>query len=98
MLEENGRKWFAILYTNVNFTVTRLLSCNAENAVDKIPPLDFTEANDIVCRALARRGLSDALPIDVALRYGDGDGRCVRGGCVGRSGVHNTTQHGRSSN
>ena len=60
----------------------RILSCNAENAADNLPPLDFTEANDLVKTALARRGLSDALPTDAAVFFGDGHGG--RGG--GRGG------------
>ena len=51
----------------------RILSCNAENAADNLPPLDFTEANDLVKTALARRGISDALPTD-APSFGDGHG------------------------
>ena len=59
--------------------------------MDKIPPLlDFTEANDLVCTTLARRGCSDALPSHFALQYGDGEGReegrSVRGGRGGRGG------------
>ena len=29
-------------------SIFRILSCNAENASDSLPPLDFTEAKDIV--------------------------------------------------
>ena len=45
---------------------SRILSCNAENAADNLPPLDFAEANELVKTALARRGFTDALPTDVA--------------------------------
>ena len=41
-------------------------SCNAENAVDNLPPLDFAESNELVKTALARRGFTYALPTDVA--------------------------------
>ena len=80
----------------MNINATRVLSCNAENAADKIPPLDFIEANDLVRTALARRGCSDALPTDFVLQYGDGegrgDGRGVRGGRGGRGGGHGTVR------
>jgi hypothetical protein len=39
-----------------------------------LPPLDFTEANDLVRTALARRGLSDALPSDSSFLVGEGQG------------------------
>ena len=45
-----------------NLYTFRILSCNAENASDSLPPLDFTEANDIV--KTASRGLSDNLLTD----------------------------------
>jgi hypothetical protein len=53
---------------------SRILSCNAENAADNLPPLDFAEANELVKTALARRGFTDALPTDVA-PYGRVEGR-----------------------
>ena len=65
-----------------NLFTFRILSCNAENASDSLPPIDFTEANDIVKTAMARRGLSDALPTD-GQAYFDGSNR---GG--GRGGGH----------
>ena len=66
-------------------SIFRILSCNAENASDSLPPLDFTEANDIVKTAMARRGLSDALPTD-SQAYFDGSNRGGRGGGQGRGG------------
>ena len=55
-------------------THSRILSCNAENAADNLPPLDFAEANELVKTALARRSFTDALPTDVA-PYGRVEGR-----------------------
>ena len=61
------------------------MSCNAENAADHIPPLDFNEVNDLVKTSLARRGLSDALPTDSSFGQGQGQGRGNgRGGRGGR--------------
>lgn len=68
-----------------NFRNLRILSCNAENAADNLPPLEFTEANELVRTALARRGLSDALPTDSSVLYGEVHGG--RGGSrVGNRG------------
>ena len=71
------------------------MSCNAENAADNLPPLDFTEANELVKTALARRGLTDALPTDSHSSFGQvrGEGRqdSQRGGHRGgRGGSTNT--------
>ena len=72
---------------SINMINFRILSCNAENAADNLPPLDFAEANELVKTALARRGFTDALPTDTAT-YGRGDGRVdgQRGGFRGGRG------------
>ena len=69
-----------------NLYTFRILSYNAENDSDSLPPLDFTESNDIVKTAMARRGLSDALPTD-GQAYFDGSNRSGgRGGGHARGG------------
>ena len=66
-----------------NYRHLRILSCNAENAANNLHPLEFTE---LVRTALAQRGLSDALPTDSSVFYGEGHGGGRggnRGGCGG---------------
>ena len=69
-----------------NLFTFRILSCNAENASDSLPPIDFTEANDIVKTAMARRGLSDALPSDGQAYFDGGNRGGGRGGGHARGG------------
>ena len=66
-----------------NYRHLRILSCNAENAANNLHPLEFTE---LVRTALARRGLSDALPTDSSVFYGEGHGGGRGGNRGGRGG------------
>ena len=65
--------------------ISRILSCNAENAADNLLPLDFAEASKLVKTALARRGFTDALPTNATPYVGvegciDGQRGGFRGG------------------